>query len=467
MRVTLLGTGDAAGWPRPFCTCASCAAASAEDEIRSHTSALVDGVLLLDCGIDVPRSAVRLGVPLDGVRHLLVTHDHHDHASGAALLWRRWADRTEPLDVVGPESALDAMSHWLPPTGAGVTFRPVAAGDELALGDYHVRVLAADHDSAGAVLYDVTDTSSARRLLYATDTGPDFDVPPGIRYDLLLLEESWGDRPPPRAVGHHDLVTFASSLARLRRMNAIDGGTRVVAIHLGDGNPAPSVLRGRLAAWGAELLLDGAVVELGTEPTRTWSPRPRPRPRRTLVLGGARSGKSVAAERLLAAEPAVTYLATAAQPARDTEWHDRIAAHRARRPTSWSTIESADVAALLRSGASTDPPLLVDCVTLWLAQVMDDAGIWTATDDVSAKNADAAVREAVDTLVVSWRATSARVVAVTNEVGSGLVPEYASGRRFRDELGSLNARLAADADDVILVTAGIARSLFPIRPESS
>ncbi len=92
MDVTLLGTGDAPGWPHPFCNCASCVAAYAEDEIRAHSAALIDDALLIDCGQDVPRSAVRLGVRLDRVRYLLVTHDHYDHANGAMLLTRRWAD---------------------------------------------------------------------------------------------------------------------------------------------------------------------------------------------------------------------------------------------------------------------------------------------------------------------------------------------------------------------------------------
>jgi adenosylcobinamide kinase/adenosylcobinamide-phosphate guanylyltransferase len=192
MQITLLGTGDAAGWPHPFCNCASCAAALAESEIRSHTAALIDDVLLVDCGQDVPRSAVRLGVRLDHVRYLLVTHDHYDHADGAALLMRRWAGGG-PLTVVGPASALARLSPWLPPDDAQVEFRPVAASDELTLDGYTVRVLAADHDSDGAVIYDVA--SSTHRLLYATDTGPDFATPAGAHYDLLLLEDSWGDWP--------------------------------------------------------------------------------------------------------------------------------------------------------------------------------------------------------------------------------------------------------------------------------
>jgi adenosylcobinamide kinase / adenosylcobinamide-phosphate guanylyltransferase len=461
MEITLLGTGGAAGWPHPFCGCASCSAAAAEGEVRAHTSALVDDVLLIDCGQDVPRSAVRLGVGLDQVRHLLVTHDHHDHANGAALLWRRWAGRTEPLDVVGPAGALDALAAWLPPDDPGVTFRPVRPADVLELGGYTVRALAADHDSEGAVIYDVS--GPAHRLLYATDTGPGFSTPADARYDLLLLEDSWGDRPPMGAAGHHDLTAFAATIARLRRDLAIDDASRVVAVHLGHRNPAPSVLRERLAAMGAELLPDGAVIRLGrAAPRRT----PRP-PHRTLVLGGARSGKSLTAERLLAAEPAVAYIATAARPEStdgdDDEWRDRIAVHQARRPAGWVTVETTDLAALLGGGVPADPPMLVDCLTLWLARVMDAAGLWTATDDVAAKTADVEVSRAVDELVLAWRATRARVVAVSNEVGSGLVPEYPSGRRFRDELGSLNARLAAESDAVLFVEAGLARSLVSRR----
>ncbi|HZV26687.1 MAG TPA: MBL fold metallo-hydrolase, partial [Acidothermaceae bacterium] len=198
MDITLLGTGGAACWPHPFCNCASCAASYAEGEIRAHTAALIDDAVLIDCGQDVPRSAVRLGLRLDRVRYLLVTHDHYDHASGATLLTRRWAG-VGPLTVIGPSSALAALSPWLPPADREVDFRPVTAGDVLTLGGYTVRALAADHDSEGAVIYDVA--SSTHRMLYATDTGPGFTTPTGAYYDLLLLEESWGDRPVAGATG--------------------------------------------------------------------------------------------------------------------------------------------------------------------------------------------------------------------------------------------------------------------------
>jgi adenosylcobinamide kinase / adenosylcobinamide-phosphate guanylyltransferase len=455
MEVTLLGTGDAAGWPHPFCRCASCAAAYAAGEIRGHTSTLIDGVLLIDCGPDVTRTAVRLGVPLDGVRYFLVTHNHHDHAGGAALLTRRWAGGDGPLQVIGPPSALAAMSQWLPPGDPGVEFRPIAAGDAVTLGPYTVRALAADHDSDGAVIYDIATLQ--HRLLHAADTGPGFSTPPNARYDVVLLDNTWGDRPVPGATGHHSLGSFATTIATLRRATAIDDNSRIVAIHLGHGNPSPSTLRARLAVMGAELLPDGAEIRLGHAQVK-----PPARPRRTLVLGGARSGKSVVAERLLAADPVVVYVATATRDAADPEWHHRIAVHQSRRPAHWTTIETTDLADLLAVREADEPPLLIDCLTLWLSAVMERVGLWVSdnADARAAEPADAELAKEIDALVAAWHATAARVVAVSNEVGSGVVPAYASGRRFRDELGALNARLAAVSDDVLVVEAGIARPLL-------
>jgi adenosylcobinamide kinase/adenosylcobinamide-phosphate guanylyltransferase len=167
------------------------------------------------------------------------------------------------------------------------------------------------------------------------------------------------------------------------------------------------------------------------------------------VLGGARSGKSAHAESLLAYEQQVTYVATAATDPADTEFADRIARHRARRPQSWTTAETAD---LVEVFGDDGPPALVDSVTAWLARVMDDAGIWTADGSDAADERLAAELEG---LVGAWAATSRRVVAVSDEVGGGIVPDNAAARRFRDELGLLNQRLAAGADEVWLVTAGI------------
>jgi adenosylcobinamide kinase / adenosylcobinamide-phosphate guanylyltransferase len=178
----------------------------------------------------------------------------------------------------------------------------------------------------------------------------------------------------------------------------------------------------------------------------------RRRPRRVLVLGGARSGKSSYAERLLGRERSVEYVACGASPdADDAEWADRVALHRARRPASWTTLETIDLPAVL---SSPGPPVLVDCLTTWLARVMDDCGVWTG-----AAGAEERLAAAVDEVVDAWTRSRRRVIGVSNEVGSGIVPATPSGRRFRDELGVLNARIAAASDRVWLVTAGLPQRL--------
>ena len=175
------------------------------------------------------------------------------------------------------------------------------------------------------------------------------------------------------------------------------------------------------------------------------------RQRRVLVLGGARSGKSHYAESLLSTVGKVDYVACGGAAGDDAEWADRIALHRDRRPANWNTIETVDVAAVL---SSTGPPVLIDCVTTWLARVMDDCGVWTEEPD-----ADPRLSAAVDEVVDGWVRSRRRVVGVSNEVGSGIVPATPSGRRFRDELGVLNARIAAASDRVWLVTAGLPQRL--------
>lgn len=145
----------------------------------------------------------------------------------------------------------------------------------------------------------------------------------------------------------------------------------------------------------------------------------------------------------------MTYLATAAQYPDDPAWQARLAEHRARRPASWRTVEFADVgetAAVLRAAHGA---VLLDDVGNWLTRALDDAGAW---DDPAAITR---VRELVGEFTAAFRDTRARVVAVTNEVGSGVVPATRSGAVFRDELGRLNTGLAGVADAVVLVTCGI------------
>jgi adenosylcobinamide kinase / adenosylcobinamide-phosphate guanylyltransferase len=181
----------------------------------------------------------------------------------------------------------------------------------------------------------------------------------------------------------------------------------------------------------------------------------RGKPFRVLVLGGARSGKSVTAERMLAARERVDYVACGpAADGTDPSWAERVRLHRQRRPARWTTVETLDVAGVLAETRPTRQaiPVLVDCLSTWLAGVMDDCGLWAEAD-----GADKEVAARVDTLIEAWRSTRRQVVAVSNEVGSGVVPATVSGGRFRDELGTLNARIAAECEQVWLCVAGIPR----------
>jgi adenosylcobinamide kinase/adenosylcobinamide-phosphate guanylyltransferase len=157
-----------------------------------------------------------------------------------------------------------------------------------------------------------------------------------------------------------------------------------------------------------------------------------------LVLGGARSGKSRYAEGIMAAlPPPWVYAATA--EALDAEMAERIKAHQARRGAGWTTIEAPrDLAGLLAKHASA--PVLIDCLTLWLSNLM---------------MADADIEAEIDRLCIALGKVSAPVIMVANEVGSGIVPDNALARRFRDCQGLLNQRIAAMADWVVLVVAGL------------
>ncbi len=163
---------------------------------------------------------------------------------------------------------------------------------------------------------------------------------------------------------------------------------------------------------------------------------------RTLVLGGARSGKSVFAESLVGDAGPVRYLATA-RPI-DAEMAERIRRHRERRPEAWQVVEvDADLAgpvAELRGDI-----LLIDGLTLWLATLLEEDADPVAPVEAALKALEAAPH---------W-------VVVSEEVGGGLVPTNALGRRFRDLAGEVNQKVAALADTVILMTAGIPQTIKP------
>jgi nicotinate-nucleotide--dimethylbenzimidazole phosphoribosyltransferase len=258
MHVRVLGTGAADGWPNPFCSCESCTVQRTAGRLRGQTSALVDDVLLLDCGPETPHAAHRAGVDLTGLRFVLITHAHPDHCAPAFLLFRSWVS-DDPLDVVGPPDVIEQARPWVAPDST-VRFTAVAPGDVLTLGAYEVRVLAADHIE-GAVLYDVSDGD--QRLFYATDTGPlpesTVTAVTDARFDVVLMEEtfgSWRDH----GTHHLDLATFAAQVARLRAVGAIHDDTDVVAVHLSHHHDPSPPLQEQLAAVGARVVDDGTVV---------------------------------------------------------------------------------------------------------------------------------------------------------------------------------------------------------------
>jgi adenosylcobinamide kinase/adenosylcobinamide-phosphate guanylyltransferase len=174
----------------------------------------------------------------------------------------------------------------------------------------------------------------------------------------------------------------------------------------------------------------------------------------TLVLGGARSGKSRYAQGLIGQRQAI-YVATARR-SRDRDMSGRINRHRADRPPSWITIEEPEsVPRVVRTASPADAPVIVECVTLWLSNLFERESHTPARTQQDILMA--AVRELAD-------ASRAReVIAVSNEVGGGIVPSTRVGRRFRDLQGWANQMLAAEAESVVLVVAGLPLALKTCR----
>ncbi|UUV34615.1 bifunctional adenosylcobinamide kinase/adenosylcobinamide-phosphate guanylyltransferase [Amycolatopsis roodepoortensis] len=168
---------------------------------------------------------------------------------------------------------------------------------------------------------------------------------------------------------------------------------------------------------------------------------------KVLILGGVRSGKSQHAERLASRHPHLTYVAPGLPPsAEDPEWAARVAAHRARRPGHWKTVETTDLATVLRTATH---PLLIDCLGTWISRVLDEVGAWEQRNGWERR-----LDDRLEDFLAAWEQADVPVIAVSNEVGSGVVPATVSGRVFRDVLGALNNRVSAVSDRTVLVVAG-------------
>jgi len=160
----------------------------------------------------------------------------------------------------------------------------------------------------------------------------------------------------------------------------------------------------------------------------------------TLVLGGVRSGKSRCAQKLAEQASSVAFIATAR--AVDGEMRDKIRRHRQERPKHWRTIEEPlDLAGVLLDCSEQFDLLIVDCLTIFVANALEEG----------AERANARLDAFTEALPI----TQPSVLLVSNEVGSGVVPDYPSGRQFRDLLGEVNQRVAAIADNVVLMVAGL------------
>ncbi|MEV4244743.1 bifunctional adenosylcobinamide kinase/adenosylcobinamide-phosphate guanylyltransferase [Streptosporangium canum] len=404
MKVLISGTAAAPGWPAPGCGCASCGRL-APGHRRPTEVTLTGGSVRLPPAAPLPPG------------HRVSSRPTEVTLTGGSVR----------LPLTGPLPPGHRVSTG--PDGLTLT----TPGGERVL----YAAPAASHDTQSPVSHDAPPPVSA--------PSPDSRdaPPPADRYG-----ERGAERVPARAEDGPaacdlvliDVLDRPERLGDLRRRGVVGERTHIVAVDIDHRVPTEAELARRAALWGVRAVPDGTVLDTG-EPVPGRSPRPR----RTLLLGGTRSGKSAEAELRLAGEPEVLYVATGPSGGDDAEWTRRVQAHRDRRPAHWGTAETTDLAGLLRTA---EVPMLIDGLGTWVAAVFDECDAWSGGDGRDA------VTARCDELVAAWRQARAQVVAVSDEVGLGVVPATSSGRMFRDVLGRLNQRLALESEDVTLVAAG-------------
>jgi phosphoribosyl 1,2-cyclic phosphate phosphodiesterase len=283
MDLTFLGTAASEGYPVAFCGCGNCdrARALGGANLRNRSSAVIDGVLLLDLGPDILAASLAYGVPLTGVRYCLLTHEHKDHLDASHLL-----SRSPFSDVQAPRMALyatagalaraaTAIDHHLPPGGlldADVQHRlnlsvcPIAPGETFQAGPYRVTAVPAAHDATIVPLLYVIEWGG-RSLFYATDTG---SLPEaawavlagwGGRFDVVVLDHTFGLK--ERSTGHNNADQFVETIERLRAGGLLAESCRVFAHHIGHhSNPDHESLSLYTAGHGYDVAHDGLTVRV-------------------------------------------------------------------------------------------------------------------------------------------------------------------------------------------------------------
>jgi len=269
MKVTILGSGAAEGYPALWCTCAHCADARARGglNLRLRSAALLNDDLLIDCGPDLMQAAARCGLVLASVTTLLVTHSHGDHFDEVNIRLRAAGFRNNDLPkltVYGPASVALKVSGLAEREDLCVEGIEVRPFQKFRAGRYEVHALPANHGTESPLIYVVAD--SDKKLFYAADTGPIGEdtwlALSEHRFDLVTPEAtrgSIGGRDPY----HMALMDVVQMRERIEKEGMLKPGGRFIATHFSHhGNPSHEELRQLLGSYGIEPAYDGMKIEL-------------------------------------------------------------------------------------------------------------------------------------------------------------------------------------------------------------
>lgn len=474
MEIRLEGTGGPEGWPVPGCPCASCGRLTPGH--RRPASIVIDGRVRLTATAAGPAAVTAAGPTTSagtagstscgtaGAASVDVPGHPHgpgDHVPDGYVI-RRTADGCE---VTGPDGgsllyAVGPVTGFSEPDDGrpfdvvlmDLPDRPERLGDLRRRGRITstTRIIAVHLDHRA-----LSEAELARRLTFwGAAAAADGTVMETAASKRPGSEEPGSQTTDSRGPGSQKPGSERASLEGAspqaadseRPTSKIPGPQAANAQRSGSEEASPQTTD---SEWPGS---QGPVPLAANREAADGEAARQVRARRTLLLGGSRSGKSEEAELRLAAEPEVTYVATGPSGGDDPAWLARVRAHRERRPAHWRTVETTDLEAVLSGEPGT---FLIDGIGTWLAAVFDECAAWP--DDTRGDDHRAAldrVTRRCDALVAAWRGTRSRVVAVSDEVGLGVIPSTPAGRLFRDALGRLNQALARESEDVALVVAG-------------